>query len=145
MNNAQSFRANMNGFYVSEKDHFPQQMGQFDCINDSPCNDTMGFSFSSISDAIGDAAEKLWVGAQEKGQEALVKEGTKLINGVLNVSPSTTQAGTTVQITGPTPPSIINTSYIDQPMDKNLKIALIAGGSLVGVLLLVTVIKGITK
>ena len=140
-----NLKANMNGFYVSEKDHFPHSLGQFDCINDSPCNDTMGFSLSSIRDTVGNAAEKLWADAQTKAQQELINQGNKLINGALNISPSTTQAGTTVQVQGPAPAPIYNTSYIDQPMDKNLKIALIAGGGLVGVLLLVTVIKGIVK
>ena len=136
-------KANMNGFYVSESNNFPHSLGQFDCINDTPCDDSLGFtmpSWSDITNAIGDTAEKLAQDALAAGQKALIKEGQQFVNNTLGVTPTNV-----TQVTGPTPPPIVNTTYIDQPMDKNLKIALIAGGSLVGVLLLVTVIKGITK
>lgn len=121
-------KSNYNGFYIQPESSF-SGFGELDSIDD-----TLGFDLSST-----------WNSLVDKGTEALTslaaKEVTKLASSVL---PATSTLNNTVQTYTQAPP-ITTTTVVNQPIDPNIKLALWAGGALIGSLLLITVIKQIGK
>jgi hypothetical protein len=133
-------KANLNGFHVGNK--APNPFDQLSSIDDN-----LGFSLSDIGNALEDAYKKLETNAVNSLQTSIVKTATNAVNDVLGVqAPVQTITGQAINpVTGQVIQPTVQTQYVNQPMDKNLKIALIAGGALLGTLLLITTIKSISK
>lgn len=135
-----TLKANHNGFHVGGMNANP-----FDQLNS--IDDNLGFSLNDIGNALEDAYKKLQTNAVNSLQTSIVKTATNTINDALGVKNTSTPQQLNPATGQPVQPnsSQINAQYINQPMDKNLQIALIAGGALLGTLLLITTIKAVAK
>lgn len=126
------YKAGSNGFYVSQD----LRSEEFEAVeiddNDDDYPDTMGFDIFGVNIDTNALADKAAKAAQDLAQQQI----NKLL---AQAGGSTGSSSSTIVI--PAASTTTQTNYVSQPMDAQTKMYLMAGGGLVGGLVLLKILK----